>query len=159
MPIIVPESVFDKYYDVIDSTFSIFGVDCQLVFVEIVEETSSNNKVPIVPSINVNRRNQDEYRRDGKTYIQVEKLEDIRLKVYWDHKSFTYPTPNIVLPENSIQTIFFMSDLQRINRATNLIVHKGIKDLQEMRFKKYGQPFPMGLRQNRYCGCFWELSK
>lgn len=158
MPIIVPESVFDKYYDVIDSTFTIFGVDCRLVFTELVEEVVSNDNIPSVPSINVHRRNQDQYRRDEKTLKQIEKFEDIRLKVYWDSKNFIMPSPNLTLPDNSIQTIFFMKDLQKINRAKELIVHKGIQNIQEMRFKKTGQPFPMGLRQNRYCGCFWEAA-
>ena len=158
MPIIVPESVFDKYYDVIDSTFSIFGVDCLLVFNETTEEGSANDNIPNVPSINVHRRNQDQFKRDNKNLKQTEKFEDIRLKVYWDSKDFIKPTQNLVLPNNSIQTIFFLSDLQKINRAKELLVHKGIKDIQEMRFKKLGQPFPMGLRQNRYCGCFWEPS-
>jgi hypothetical protein len=158
MAIIVPESVFDKYYDVIDSTFSIFGVDCILVFTDVTEEASSNDNIPNVPSINVHRRNQDQFKRDNKNLKQTEKFEDIRLKVYWDSKDFIKPTTNLVLQNNSIQTIFFLSDLQKINRAKELIVHKGIKDIQEMRFKKLGQPFPMGLRQNRYCGCFWEPS-
>ena len=43
-------------------------------------------------------------------------------------------------------------------RAKELIAHKGIKDLKEMRFKKLGEPFPMGLKQERYFGCFWERS-
>jgi len=34
MPINVPQSVFDKYFDVIDSTFNIFGVTCQLISIE-----------------------------------------------------------------------------------------------------------------------------
>ena len=158
MPIIVPESVFEKYYDVIDSTFTIFGVDCRLVFNETVEEATANNNVPSAPSLNVHRRNQDQYRRDQKTLKQVEKFEDIRLKVYWDNRDFIKPTQTLVLPNNAIQTIFFMRDLQKINRAKELIVHKGIQNTQEMRFKKLGQPFPMGLRQNRYCGCFWEAA-
>lgn len=158
MPIIVPESVFEKYYDVIDSTFTIFGVDCKLVFTDTVEEDSTNDNVPVDQSINSHRRNADQWRSGGKNLKQVEKMEDIRLKVYWDNKSFIKPIngPNIVLPDNSIQTIFFLSDLQKINRAKHLIVHNGIIDIQEMRFKKIGEPFPMGLRQNRYAGCFWE---
>lgn len=158
MPIIVPESVFEKYYDVIDSTFSIFGVDCKLVFTETVEEDTANDNVPLDPSINSRRKNSDQWRQNGTNLKQVEKMEDIRLKVYWDSKSFIKPTnsPNIVLPDNSIQTIFFLSDLQKINRAKHLIVHNGIMNIQEMRFKKIGEPFPMGLRQNRYAGCFWE---
>jgi hypothetical protein len=158
MAINVPESVFSKYYEVIDSTFNIFGVECLLVFTETVEEATANDNVPDVPSINVHRRNQDQYRRDAKTYKQVEKTETIKLKVYWDFKDFIKPSPSLVLPNNSIQTIFFMSDLQKINRAKELIVHKGIKDTQEMHFKKSGQPFPMGLRQNRYAACFWEAA-
>ena len=64
----------------------------------------------------------------------------------------------MVIPDNAIQTIFFATDLDKIVRAKELIAHKDIKDIQEMRFKKFGEPFPMGLKQNRYFGCFWERS-
>ena len=37
MPITIPQSVFEKYFDVVDSTFNIFGVTCQLVYIEKVE--------------------------------------------------------------------------------------------------------------------------
>lgn len=158
MPISVPESVFDKYYDVIDSTFTIFGVTCQLVYVETVEEISNTyNNIPDNRSINAHRRSQDQYARENKVFKEVEKLEDIKLKVYWDSKSWVKVGGNIVIPDNAIQTIFFATDLPKINRAKEIIVHKGIKDLQEMRFKKFGEPFPMGLRQNRYFGCFWSM--
>lgn len=158
MPISVPESVFDKYYDVIDSTFTIFGVTCQLVYVETVEEISNTyNNIPDNRSINAHRRSQDQYARENKVFKEVEKLEDIKLKVYWDSKSWIKVGGNIVIPDNAIQTIFFATDLPKINRAKEIIVHKGIKDLQEMRFKKFGEPFPMGLRQNRYFGCFWSM--
>lgn len=159
MPISVPESVFDKYYDVIDSTFTIFGVTCQLVYIEKVEEISNTyNNIPDIRSINAHKRSQDQYARENKVFKEVEKLEDIKLKAYWDNKSWIKVGGNIVVPDNGIQTIFFATDLAKINRAKELIVHKGIKDMQEMRFKKFGQPFPMGLRQNRYFGCFWSLS-
>ena len=42
MPISIPQSVFDKYYDVVDSTFNIFGVTCQLVYIDKVEEISNS---------------------------------------------------------------------------------------------------------------------
>lgn len=159
MPINVPESVFEKYYDVIDSTFTIFGVVCQLVYIDQVEEIS-NTYDNIAPnkSINVHRRRPEQFSRENKTYREVEKTEDIKIKVYWDNKNWVKVGGNLVLPDNAIQTIFFATDLPKINRAKELIVHKNIKDLQEMRFKKIGEPFPMGLRQNRYFGCFWERS-
>jgi hypothetical protein len=157
MPVSIPESVFDKYYDVVDSTFTIFGVTCQLVYVEKVEVISNTfDNIPDNRSVNAHRRRQGDYKRQTKTIKEVEKIEDIKIKVYWDSKSWVKVGGNIVVPDNAIQTIFFASDMGKIVRAKELIVHKDIKDKKEMRFQRFGEPFPMGLRQNRYFGCFWE---
>jgi hypothetical protein len=57
MPISIPQSVFDKYYDVVDSTFNIFGVTCQLVYIDKVEEISNSyNNLSSNHSVNANRR-------------------------------------------------------------------------------------------------------
>jgi hypothetical protein len=156
MPITIPQSVFDKYYDVVDSTFDIFGVTCQLVYIQKIEELDNNfNNIPDNRSVNPRRRNSD-YNRGGKSYREVEKLEDIKIKVYWDSRNWTKVGGNIVVPENGIQTIFFATDLSKILQAKELIVHKSIKDLKEYRFKRSGDPFPMGIGLERYFGCFWE---
>lgn len=160
MPINIPESVFTKYYDIIDSTINdIFGIDCQLVFVEKVEQISNTyDNIPFNKSINAHRLQQDNYKRADKTFKEVEVKQTIRLKVYWDSRSWVKLGGDIVVPDNSIQTIFFASDLDRIMRAKYLLVHNNIKDLREFKFIKFGEPFPMGLRQNRYFGCFWQRS-
>ena len=159
MAITIPQSVFDKYYDVVDSTFEIFGVTCQLVFVETVEEiVNTYDNIPSNKSINSHRRKQDQFRRQDKVFKEVETIEDIKIKVYWDSKSWIKVGGDMVIPDNSVQTIFYATDLDKIMRAKELIVHKDIKDLIEMRFKKFGEPFPLGLKQIRYFGCFWERS-
>tara|TARA_Y100001963_G_C6509704_1_gene321565 strand:- start:9 stop:494 length:486 start_codon:yes stop_codon:yes gene_type:complete len=160
MPISIPQSVFDKYFDVVDSTFTIFGVTCQLVFIEKVEEISTTfDNVPSHNSVNAHRRGQQQqYRRETKVIKEVEKTEDITLKVYWDSKSWVKIGSDMVIPDGSIQTIFYATDLHKIMRAKELIVHKDVKDKLEMRFKRSGEPFPMGLQQKRYFGCFWERS-
>ena len=159
MRINIPESVFDKYYDVVDSTFNIFGVTCQLVYIDKVEEISNSfNNLSSNHSVNAHRRPQDNYKRQNKVFREVEKTEDIKLKVYWDSKSWTKVGGDLVIPDNSIQTIFYATDLPKIFKAKELIVHKDIKDYREMRFKTFGEPFPMGLKQSRYFGCFWERS-
>lgn len=158
MPIRIPESVFTKYYDIIDSTINdIFGIDCELVFIEKVEEISNTyDNVPHNKSINAHRKNAGSYKRGEKTYKEVEKKETVRLKVYWDSKDWIKVGGNIVTPDMAIQTIFFASDLDKILRAKYLLVHKNIEELKEFRFIMAGEPFPMGLRQNRYFGCFWQ---
>ena len=159
MPINIPDSVFNKYYDVVDSTFNIFGVTCQLVYTEKYEEISTTyDNIPDNRSLNSHRRPQPQYRRENKVIREVEKKEDIKLKVYWDSKSWTKIGGDMVIPNGSIQTIFFATDLDKIMRAKELIVHKDILSLREMRFVKHGEPFPMGLKQDRYFGCFWERS-
>jgi|TARA_B100001094_G_scaffold97673_2_gene93735 hypothetical protein len=159
MAINVPQSVFDKYFEVIDSTFNIFGVTCQLVFIEKVEvESSSFDNFPVHDSISAHRRGGGNpgFERADVVYEEVEKTEDIKLKVYWDAKSWVKVGSNIVVPDAAIQTIGFMTDLPKILRAKELIVHKGIKDYKEFRFKRTGDPIPMGLKQDRYFACFWD---
>lgn len=161
MPITIPESVFQKYYDVIDSTITnIFGIDCTLVFVEKIEEISNTfDNIPSNKSINAHRQNVGDYVRENRAFKEVEKIETIRLKVYWDSKSWVKLGGDITVPDNSIQTIFFATDLDRVMRAKYLLVHQTIADKREYRFVKHGEPFPMGLRQNRYFGCFWQRSQ
>ena len=148
MPITVPQSVFDKYFDVIDSTFNIFGVTCQLVSIE--------KKEVIVYNPDNNRRGGGTHNRGTKTIKEVEVLTDIKLKVYWDEKSWVKITSDLAVPDGSIQTIGFMSDLPQILAAKSLIVHKDIKDYKEMRFERTGEHVPLGLKQNRYFACFWK---
>jgi hypothetical protein len=156
MPVSIPESVFDKYFDVIDSTFDIFGVTCQLVHIRLEEiPYDPNNNMPDSNDINIHRRHDDQFDRSEKSYKEIETLNDIKLKVYWDHKSFV-KIGNIAVPENTIQTIGMMKDLQKVLRAKQLIVHKDIKKYKVMRFEREGEHFPMGLRQTRYFGCFWK---
>jgi hypothetical protein len=158
MPVNVPESVFDKYYDVIDSTFDIFGVKCQLVSINKVEEIvyNPNNNIPNKNSINAHRNSNGTINRGNVTIKEVEVLTEVKLKVYWDQKQWTGVTDNIQLPDGSIQTIGFMRDLPSVLKAKQLIVHSGIKDYKEIRFERVGEHIPMGLRQDRYFGCFWK---
>ena len=156
MPINVPQSVFDKYFDVIDSTFTIFGVTCELVSIEKKEVIVYNpdNNVPDRNTINNHRRGGGTVNRGTKTIKEVEVLTDIRLKVYWDEKSWIKTTSDIAIPDGSIQTIGFMEDLPKILKAKALIVHKEIKDYKELRFERFGEHVPLGLKQNRYFACF-----
>jgi len=158
MPINIPQSVYEKYYDVIDSTITnIFGVTCELIYIEKVEVIDNSfDNIPDNRSVNPHRRPNNNHKRNNKTFKEVEKKEDIKLKVYWDSRNWTKVGGNIVVPENGIQTIFFATDLSKVVKAKELVVHKQIKDLKEMRFRRVGEPFPMGLLQVRYFGCFWE---
>ena len=157
MPVNVPESVFDKYYDVIDSTFDIFGVVCKLVTTNKIEETyTPTNNIPERNSINAHRLNNPDYERSNKIIREVEVYTDIKLKVYWNPKEWINVVGDVKVPNNVIQTIGFMKDIPLILKSKALIVHKEIEDYKEMRFERMGEHIPMGLRQNRYFSCLWS---
>ena len=159
MPISIPQSVFDKYFEVIDSTFGIFGVTCQLVSIEkreIITPYDPDDNLPDINSINNHRRNGGGHNRGTKTIKEVEVLTDIKLKVYWDQKQWIRTANNLVIPDNSIQVIAFMTDLPKLLKAKALIVHKGIKDYKEQRFERNGEHIPIGLKQDRYVALFWN---
>lgn len=158
MAITIPESVFDKYFEVIDSTFDIFGITCQLISIEKKEiiVTTPDDNIPTINTINDHRRGGGDRNRGTKTIKEVEVLTDIKLKVYWSDKEWIKVSQNIVVPDADIQTIFYMSDLPKILKAKQLLVHKNIKDYGEMRFERSGEHIPLGLRQTRYAACFWK---
>jgi hypothetical protein len=153
----IPQKIFDKYNEIIDATINDLGVDCQLIYVEKVEELDNpDDNRPENRSINPHRRKKDQYNRDNKTYKEVEKTETIKMKVYWDRKAWLKVGGVLVVPDNSIQTVFFGSDLGKVMRAKQLIAHTEIDDDIEMKFKKFGEPFPIGFHKERYWVCFWE---
>ena len=153
MPLNIPQSVFDKYYDIIDSTFDIFGVTCQLVTVEKKEFIIDNNLPPVNT---INNRRGGGNTNTQKIVKEVETLFDIQLKVYWDQKEWIGVTDNIQVPNSAIQTIGMMSDLNKVLKAKHLIVHKGIKDIKEIRFIRHGEHIPLGIKSERYFGCMWK---
>lgn len=155
MPLNIPQSVFDKYYDIIDSTFDIFGSTCQLLSIEKKEVIIKNpdNNLPDINSINDHRRGGGGGRNRGTVTIkEVEVKTDIVLKVYWDSKEWVQISEGIVAPDASIQTIGMMTDLQKVLSSKALLVDKGV----EMTFERVGGHVPMGIKTNRYFACFWK---
>ena len=156
MAIKIPQSVFDKYYEVVDSTFDIFGVTCQLTYISKVEQIDGVfDNIPEVRSIGQHKHQTDQFSVNGQNFEEVEVKEDIVMKVYWDSKQFTKVGGDIEFPAGTIQTIFKAADLPRIMRCDELLVHKKLTAIQ-YKFRKFREPFPMGIKLDHYFGCFWE---
>ena len=81
----IPDSLFDKFFEGIDLTIEKFGVICQLVSINKIEEIvyNPNNNIPEKNSINAHRVRGGDYERSNKIVKEVETLSDIKLKVYW----------------------------------------------------------------------------
>jgi len=157
MPLNIPQSVFDKYYDIIDSTFDIFGSTCQLVSIEKQEVFTPDDNLPNINTINDHRRNGGGVRKRGTVIVkEVEVFTDVKLKIYWDSKQWVQVTDSLVAPNAAIQTVGFMKDLSKVLSANSLVVHKDVLNSVEMKFERIGGHIPMGLKQDKYFACFWK---
>lgn len=158
MAIHIPQSVFDKYNEAIDYTIDIFGVTCQLVSINKVEEIvhTPNNNIPEKNSINAHRVRGGDYERANKIIKEVEVLTEVKLKVYYDPRQWINVGGNIQVPDGSVQTVGLMSDLPKILQAKAMIIHKDIKDYKELRYERIGEYTPVTFRNNRYFSCIWK---
>ena len=95
----------------------------------------------------------------GKGYKAVEVTNDVTLRIYWDRKSWVDVGVPINIPAGSIQTIAYMTDLEKIEKCKYMIPkYDGIQNYDvNARFEKTGMSFPQGFKQNdtKYVVTFW----
>ena len=96
---------------------------------------------------------------NGKGYKEVETTDEITLRIYWDRKFWVNVGPNIDIPDCSIQTIAYMSDLPKIQRCKYLIPnYDGLEKYSTKKFERAGTSYPQGFKQNdtKYVVTFWN---
>ena len=96
---------------------------------------------------------------NGKGYKAVETTEDITLRIYWDRKNWIDVGIPIDISDGSIQTIGYMTDLPKINKAKYLIPkYDGIEKYDDMKYERSGMSYPQGFKQNttKYIVTFWS---
>jgi hypothetical protein len=165
MAISIPSGAFDKYNEGADEMINSFGVTCQLVYPE--KRTRCENCI----TNTMGGRSSNIYRSggpisfprgmpcpwcNGKGFLISESTEDIVLRVYWRTKDWIDVGFKVDVPANYVQTIGYIKDLPKIEKAKQLITNKDIKGYETWRFQRAGEGYPHGFKQNRYIINFWE---
>lgn len=95
----------------------------------------------------------------GKGYKANESTDEVTLRIYWDRKSWVKTGAEIAIPDGSIQTIAYMTDLEKIEQCKYMIPnYDGIQNYDtSARYEKNGISFPQGFKQNaiKYVVTFW----
>tara|TARA_R100000700_G_C3089551_1_gene91542 strand:- start:101 stop:616 length:516 start_codon:yes stop_codon:yes gene_type:complete len=96
----------------------------------------------------------------GQGYKASENTDEITLRIYWDRKSWVNVGVPIDIPDGSIQTIAFMTDLTKINQCKYMVPnYDGIENYDtSAKYQKAGTSFPQGFKQNttKYVVTFWN---
>tara|TARA_A100001515_G_C4488869_1_gene182579 strand:- start:92 stop:607 length:516 start_codon:yes stop_codon:yes gene_type:complete len=97
---------------------------------------------------------------NGQGYKAIETTEDITLRIYWDRKFWVDIGASIDIPDGGIQTISYMTDLDKIKKCKYMIPkYDGIENYDtSAKYEKAGSSYPQGFKQNetKYVVTFWK---
>jgi hypothetical protein len=151
----IPTKVFSLYKDFADSMITEFGVDCRLTYHKKIVTTAT--AVPAVKkskSMRTYNKSQDFLQTDN--YTTTETTETIKLRVYWTPKDFRAIAGNLVIPEDGIMTIGYISDLPKINSCEYLTPNIENEAYLGSKFTRINNPIPWGILKDRYFVCGWK---
>jgi hypothetical protein len=98
---------------------------------------------------------------NGQGFKAEEATQDITLRIYWNRKFWIDVGIPIDIPDGSIQTIAYMTDLEKIEKCKYMIPnYDGIEKYDESRYTRMGPSYPQGFKQNdtKYIVTFWKRS-
>ena len=96
---------------------------------------------------------------NGKGYKASAASDEITLRIYWNKKSWVDIGIPIDVPDGSIQTISYMTDLPKIEQCKYLIPnYDGIEKYDKAKYIRNGGSYPQGFKQNntKYIVTFWN---
>ena len=164
----IPSDIFDCYNDAVSQ---IFNRTATLIYPEKKEDCPNC----ILDTMGTGRRSISQYQDggpypftrgmpcpycNGAGYKAIESTDTINLRIYWDRKNWVKTGASIAIPDASIQTISYMTDLDKIEQCKYLVPkYDGIENYQtSAKYQKAGSSFPQGFNQNstKYVVTFWK---
>lgn len=76
--------------------------------------------------------------------------DTIKLRCYFDKKSWVKISSNVVVEDGAVQIIGFIYDLPKIKRAEYLLLNSDLSDYIEYKYCVDGELLPHGFKRNRY---------
>lgn len=163
----IPQSVFDKYNDAVDDMInSNFGVNCKLVYPPIRAQCTNC----VFDSIG--RKSANKYAHGGPApfnfgvcpvcggsgFKESESDTTIKMRVYYELKSFIKITGTVNIPDGAVQVIGFLSDVEKFKRANRIILNSDLEGVAGDVYERLSEPQPHGFKRNRYFICMLKRS-
>lgn len=162
----IDDGLFDDYYDAVDEliTNNFIGKACSIYY------PPSRDVCPNCTVVKLASGSSNQYKTGGPVpfthgicpycggvgYKETESSESIRLRVYWNKRDWAKVAPQIQVPEASVMTIGFLTDLTKCLQANYIILVTEQSGLEQYRFTLAGEPFPHGFGKDRYFIAYWK---
>lgn len=160
----IPSSVFTTYYttadDFIDKNFGVNcviyypakRVDCENCIFDPFTKKSSNKYQSGGP---ISFTNGICPYCNGEGFRSSVDSDTIKMRAYYDKKSWVKIPLPINLPDGAVQTIGHMSDLPKVLRCTEMQLHSDIAGQGTFKYMLSGEPVPHGFGRNKYFIAMW----
>jgi hypothetical protein len=167
MAINIPESIYTKFNEVVDTMITEFGVVCTLVYPE--KQVACSNCI----TDTIGRKSGNRYRTGGPIpfargmicplchgsgFKSTENTDEIVMRVYWKKQNWIKTGIQVDAPNDVVQTITYLKHLPKINKAKEVLINKNIQGHETLRYIKMGESVTNGLQHNRYIITHWRRS-
>lgn len=89
-------------------------------------------------------------RCQGAGTLEVPKTDSIRLRTYWDEKTWRDIGIKVADSDTVCVVIGYMVDLPKLERADTILLNNDLKNIRNYRCARNGEVRPWGFRRNRY---------
>lgn len=150
----IPDDVFTKYKEAVDEMILKFGVNCRISYVKKIVQSGSQpittTSKSLRPYDNTSSFLQNE------SYTEVETSDVVRLRVYWTKKDWK-KIADLVIPDDGIMTIGYLSDLPKIRSCDYMIANIENLSFTNKKFTLATDTIPWGFKKDRYFVCGWSI--
>lgn len=87
--------------------------------------------------------------------LELPSTDTIRLRVYWDPRSWIKIGVSLAVPESSCMTIGYISDLHKLEKMTSIVINSDIQGIRRYEMQRAGEAVPHGF-QRRYFIQYFE---
>lgn len=81
--------------------------------------------------------------------LQLPMTDTVRLRVYWDPRSWIKVGISLAAPDSSCMTIGYMSDLPKLEKMTSILINVDVSPVRRYEMQRVGVAVPHGF-QRRY---------
>ncbi len=168
MSFIIPDSVFEVYYNAVDAMIdSNFGIDCTVRYPE--QRTVCSN----CHFNSVTNSSSNQYKSGGPIpfedgicpyctgvgYVGSTETEDIKLRCYFEKKEWIKLGVELNVKDGGMVTYGHIVDMPKCSRASYIDVATGERGYGQRRFKLAGEPILHGFKRNKYFIAVWNKAE
>ena len=94
----------------------------------------------------------------GSGFKETEVTANIRLRVYWNQKSWKNINVPIQVADGDVMTIGFIADMPKVLQAQEIILIDKMSGFKKYKYMLAGEPFPHGFQKDKYFMAIWRRS-